>query len=127
MIAATDPSAGISVCAGIVISCSVAFVMALCGYKMIHARQRWQWVTMSIALATAIACGGKSLIHQVGAPPTTAKQVISYGGLVAGYFISFGGTVSDFSVYQHPDTSKYVGRIFLGLWLWEVYLDHSRP
>ena len=34
--AAIDPSAGISASVGIVITCSVAFMMALCEYKTIH-------------------------------------------------------------------------------------------
>ena len=64
-----------------------------------------------IALATAIACGGKDSVHEVEALPAKTKQAMSYGSLLAGYFLTFGGTVSDFAVYHHPDTSEYVERL----------------
>lgn len=105
-IAAINPSAGVSVNVGIIITCAVAFGTSLCGYKVIHIWQRWQWVPNLIALVIAVGCGGKELVHQVEAPPPTARQIISYGSLMAGYFITFGGTVSDFTIYHHPGTSK---------------------
>lgn len=105
-IAALSPDAVLSVNVGIVVTCSIAFVTALFGYKVIHVWQRWQWVPNLIALTIAIGCGGKNLVNQADAPPATAKQIISYGSLMAGYFITFGGTVSDFTMYHRPDTPK---------------------
>jgi purine-cytosine permease-like protein len=103
-IAALDKTANISVNIGIVITCSVAFVTALFGYKVIHIWQRWHWVPNAIALIIAVGCGGKDLVQQAEVPPPTAKQIISYGSLMAGYFLTFGGTVSDFTIYHRPET-----------------------
>lgn len=105
-IAAINPSPGISVNVGIVITCAVAFGVALSGYTVIHTWQRWQWVPNLVALVIAVGCGGKDFAIQVEAPPPTVKQAISYGSLMAGDFITFGGTVSDFTIYHHPGISK---------------------
>lgn len=105
-LAAVNQYADISVNVGIVITCAIAFGTALFGYRVIHIWQRWQWVPNLIALAIAVGCGGHELVHQAAAPPATVRNVISYGSLMAGYFITFGGTVSDFTIYHDPDTPK---------------------
>jgi purine-cytosine permease-like protein len=105
-IAAINPNAEISVDVGIGITCAISFVTALFGYRVIHIWQRWQWIPNMIALTIAVGCGGKELVHQARAEPATARQVISYGSLMAGYFITFGGTISDFTVYHMPDHPK---------------------
>lgn len=105
-IAAINPDANISVDVGIGITCAISFVTALFGYRVIHVWQRWQWVPNLVALVIAVGCGGKDLVHQTKAEPATARQLISYGSLMAGYFITFGGTVSDFTIYHVPEKSK---------------------
>ncbi|KAJ3578962.1 hypothetical protein NPX13_g1603 [Xylaria arbuscula] len=64
-----------------------------------------------------LAWGGKQLVHQQEVPPATASQVLSYGGLMAGYFITFGGTASDFSIYHDPKAPlrKVFTYIYLGI------------
>ncbi|KAJ0309949.1 hypothetical protein COL516b_002452 [Colletotrichum fioriniae] len=48
--------------------------------------------------------------------PPTAAQILNYGGLMAGYFITFGGTASDFTAYHNPNkTTKF--RIFSYIYL----------
>ena len=94
---------------GIVIVCLVSFAVSLLGFKAVHAWERWTWIPNLISLVIAVGCGGHNLRLQVDAPPASVKQVFSYGCLIAGYFITFGGTASDYSIYHNPQKiSKYV-------------------
>ena len=91
---------------GIVITCLVSFAVTLMGYKALHWWERWTWIPNLIAIVIAVGCGGKYLYLQSDVPPATVQQVMSYGGLIAGYFITFGGTVGDYSIYHNPSVSK---------------------
>ncbi|KAH7160797.1 permease for cytosine/purines, uracil, thiamine, allantoin-domain-containing protein [Dactylonectria macrodidyma] len=116
-IAAVNEGAHISVNVGIGIVCSLSFVTALLGYRAIHVWQRWQWLPNLIGIVIAVGCGGKHLVNQVEAGPATVKSVIGYGSLMAGYFMTFGGTASDFTTYHSPNTSnlKVFTYVYLGL------------
>lgn len=106
-IASLNP-ANVSVNVGIVIVSLISFAASFMGYKALHFWERWTWIPSLISLVIAVGCGGKYLHLQSDVPPSTAPQVLSYGGLIAGYFLTFGGTVSDYSVYHDPThASKY--------------------
>lgn len=102
-LAAVNQGAHISVNVGIGIVCAISFVMALLGYKAIHVWQRWQWLPSLVAIVIAVGCGGKHLLQQAGGGEATVKSVVGYGSLMAGYFMTFGGTVSDFTIYHNPN------------------------
>ncbi|KAF4975816.1 hypothetical protein FZEAL_7435 [Fusarium zealandicum] len=116
-IAAVNEKVDISVNVGIGIVCVLSFLTALLGYRAIHVWQRWQWLPNLIAIAIAVGCGGKQLVHQADRGPATVKTVIGYGSLMAGYFMTFGGTVSDFTIYHDPKGSKLkvFTYVYLGL------------
>ncbi|KAF7550037.1 hypothetical protein G7046_g8145 [Stylonectria norvegica] len=117
-IAAIDSKAQVSVNVGIGIVCAVSFVTAVLGYRAIHAWQRWQWIPSLIAIVIAVGCGGKDLVRQAEAGPATVRGVVGYGSLMAGYFMTFGGTVSDFTIYHNPDKGskvKVFSYVYLGL------------
>jgi purine-cytosine permease-like protein len=101
-ISAINPDT-VSVNVGIVITCLVSWAVSLMGFKALHLWERWTWIPNLIALLVAVGCGGKYLYQQSDVPPSTPSQILSYGGLIAGYFITFGGTVSDYSVYHKPE------------------------
>lgn len=106
-IAAINPDK-VSPSIGIVITCVVALCVSFMGFKAIHIWERWSWIPSLIALVIAVGCGGHNLRYQVDAPPATPSQVISFGCLIAGYFITFGGTSSDYTTYHKPiGVSKY--------------------
>jgi purine-cytosine permease-like protein len=106
-LASLDPDK-VSVNIGIVIACLVSFAVSLLGFHALHFWQRWTWVPNLISIVIAVGCGGKHLHLQSDAAPATPAQVLSYGGLIAGYFVTFGGTVSDYSIYHNPrGVSKY--------------------
>jgi purine-cytosine permease-like protein len=93
---------------GIVIACLVAFAVSLLGFNAIHFWERWAWIPSLGAIVIAVGCGGRYLHLQGDAEPATPAQVMTFGCLIAGYFVTFGGTVSDYSVYHDPRrTSRY--------------------
>lgn len=92
----------VSVNVGIVIICLVSFAVSLLGFKALHFWERWTWIPNLISIVVAVGCGGKYLHLQTDAEPATPAQVLTYGGLIAGYFLTFGGTVSDYAVYLNP-------------------------
>ncbi|KAF5532146.1 Purine-cytosine permease FCY22 [Fusarium napiforme] len=116
-IAAVNEKANISVNVGIGIVCTLSFCLAFLGYRAVHVWQRWQWLPNLVAIVIAVGCGGKHLINQADHEPASVKSVIGYGSLMAGYFMTFGGTVSDFTVYHDPKSSKLkvFTYVYLGL------------
>lgn len=94
-----------------------SFVLSLLGYRVLHIWERWQWLPNLVVITIAVGVGGKQLVNQQEVPPATASQVLSYGGLMAGYFITFGGTASDFSIYHDPKAPlrKVFTYIYLGI------------
>lgn len=91
----------------------ISFAVSLLGFKAVHLYERWSWIPNLISLVIAVGCGGHHLRNQAPAAPATAPQVFSYGCLIAGYFITFGGTSSDYSIYHDPrKVSKYVPHSF---------------
>lgn len=96
-IAAINPG-HVSVNVGIVIVIVISFFVSLLGFRSLHAWERWSWIPNLIALIITVGCGGRHLFQQAEAAPAEAAAVVSYGGLIAGYFITFGGTASDYSI-----------------------------
>ncbi|KAI0441541.1 NCS1 nucleoside transporter [Xylaria telfairii] len=115
-IAAISPG-NVSVTVGIVIVILASFVLSLLGYRVLHIWERWQWLPNLIVITITVGVGGKHLVNQQEVPAATASQVLSYGGLIAGYFITFGGTASDFSIYHDPKAPlrKVFTYIYLGI------------
>jgi purine-cytosine permease-like protein len=87
---------------GIVITCLVSFAVSLLGFNALHFWERWTWIPNLISIVIAVGCGGKYLHLQTDAEPAKPSQVLTFGCLIAGYFITFGGTVSDYSIYHNP-------------------------
>ncbi|GJC79179.1 purine-cytosine permease fcyB [Colletotrichum liriopes] len=92
-LAAVNPG-HIDVKVGIVITCLVSFAASFVGYRALHMWERWQWLPNLVAI------------------------ILNYGGLMAGYFITFGGTASDFTAYHDPNKTtklKIFSYIYLGI------------
>ncbi|KAJ4408184.1 hypothetical protein N0V85_004279 [Neurospora sp. IMI 360204] len=101
-LAAVNPS-HVSVNVGIVITCLVAFGVSLLGFHFVHFWNRWTWIPNLIALVITVGCGGRYLhLQSEPAAPATASQVLNLGSLIAGYFLTFGGMVGDYSIYHNP-------------------------
>ncbi|ERS97726.1 purine-cytosine permease [Sporothrix schenckii 1099-18] len=96
----------VSVKVGIVIVCLVSLLVSFMGYRTLHFIERWTWIPNIIGILVAVGCGGKYLHLQSETEPATAYNVLSYAGIIAGYFITFSGTASDYSTYHNPSASK---------------------
>ena len=81
---------------GIVVVCQVSFAASLMVYRAVHVFYAWTWIPTLVAVVIALGYGGSKLCLQTEVPPATVQQVPSYGGLTVGYFLTFGGTVSDY-------------------------------
>jgi NCS1 nucleoside transporter family len=92
----------ISTTVGIVIIALLALVIAFFGFRVLHHYERWAWIPALIALIIATGCGGKGLGQQTVVPAATAPQLLSFGGLVAGFMLPWAALASDFSTYMHP-------------------------
>ncbi|KAK3379953.1 permease for cytosine/purines, uracil, thiamine, allantoin-domain-containing protein [Lasiosphaeria ovina] len=114
----------VSIDVGIVITCLVSFAVSLLGFNAVHFWERWTWIPNLIAIIIAVGCGGKNLYLQTEVEPVTTSQVLSYGSLIAGYFITFGGTVSDYSTYHNPTG---VSKVKVFLYLYSGFLLPSVP
>lgn len=101
-LAAVNPTA-VSDNVGIVVVCLCSFAASLMGYRALHVFNAWTWIPNLVSIVIAVGCGGSRLrMQSADVPPATVQQVLSYGGLIAGYFLTFGGTVSDYSIYHDP-------------------------
>jgi NCS1 nucleoside transporter family len=114
----------IGVDVGIVIACIVSFLVSLMGFKALHFWERWTWIPNLIAIVIAVGCGGKYLHLQSDTEPATPSQVMTFGCLIAGYFITFGGTVSDYSIYHDP---RRTSRLKIFLYIYTGLLLPSIP
>lgn len=93
---------------GIAITCVVALILSFFGYRILHLYERWSWIPVLIAIVIAVGCGGNKLFMQAETAPPKASTILSYGCLIAGFIIPFGGTVSDVSVYISPEAPRYM-------------------
>jgi NCS1 nucleoside transporter family len=114
----------ISATVGIVIVAILALGIAFSGFKVLHVYERWAWIPALVALIIVAGCGGKSLKNQVDAAPATAPQILSFGGLVAGFMLPWAALASDFSTYMHPSAPplRIAAYTYVGLALPTVLL-----
>lgn len=101
-LSAVNSGETISATVGIVIISLLALIIAFFGFRVLHHYERWAWIPALAALIIATGCGGKGLRQQVEVPAATAPQVLSFGGLVAGFMLPWAALASDFSTYMHP-------------------------
>jgi NCS1 nucleoside transporter family len=92
---------------GIIIIALLALLISFCGFRVLHLYERYAWLPALIAIVIATGCGGKHLKLQVEAPPATAPQVLSFGGLVASFMLPWAALASDFSTYMHPKAPSF--------------------
>lgn len=116
--ASADFSSGnLSTTVGIVIIAVVALVLSFFGVKVLHQYERYAWIPVFVGVLVATGCGGSKLHLQTVAAPAEAATVLSFGALIAGFFLPWGTLASDFVVYHDPDLPswKIAGYTFSGL------------
>jgi len=100
-------SGNLSTTVGIVIIAVVALVLSFLGIKVLHQYERYAWIPVFISILVATGCGGDKLHLQTAAAPAEAATVLSFGALVAGFFLPWGTLASDFVVYHDPSLPSW--------------------
>ncbi|GAA5999823.1 hypothetical protein JCM10207_005927 [Rhodosporidiobolus poonsookiae] len=121
VLAAVNPG-HLSVNAGIVIVAVISMVISFCGYRILHAFERWAWLPVVLAFILLIGFGGRHLGAATSFAtdtPATAANVLSFISIVVGFTISWSGCSADFNTYMRPDvpSSTVVLYTFAGLYL----------
>ncbi|KAF2760057.1 hypothetical protein EJ05DRAFT_492481 [Pseudovirgaria hyperparasitica] len=96
---------------GIVIVGLLSLVISVFGYRVLHYYERFAWIAALICLIITAGIGGKHMSIQTDVPPASAQAVLSFGGLIAGYFVPWAALGSDFTVYMRPNAPPV--RIFM--------------
>lgn len=97
-----------SAAVGIVIVGLLSLAISFCGYKVLHAYERFAWIPALIAIVITTGCGGSKLKEQVATEPATPAAILSFGMIVASYMIPYACLSSDFTTYLNPKFSSYV-------------------
>lgn len=90
---------GVSVNVGIVVIAIITLVITFCGAKWIHYFDQYAWLPSLVGVIGALGGGGRYLHLQVDTLPVTPRTVLSYGSLVAGFFLPWAAIASDFTTY----------------------------
>jgi len=87
---------------GIAIIGVVSFVISALGYKILHYYERFAWLAALFCTLVLVGVGGKHLHKQSTFPKPEASTIISFGGLMAGYYLPWAAISSDFFTYMPP-------------------------
>ncbi|KAM0791611.1 hypothetical protein ACM66B_006053 [Microbotryomycetes sp. NB124-2] len=120
VLAAVKPGS-ISVSVGIVIIAVISLVISFCGYRVMHACEKWAWIPVIFSFVLLAGFGGR---HLDAAPsfqpgPASAGAILSWASLIVGFSISWCGCAADFNTYMHRNVSsiKVFAYTFAGLYL----------
>ncbi|KKA29421.1 hypothetical protein TD95_004610 [Thielaviopsis punctulata] len=112
----------LSIDGGIVIIAIITLIIVIFGARVIHWFDLYAWFPTLVALIVALGYSGHHLKDQVSYPDATGPLVLTYGCLVAGFFLPWSAIASDFTVYFDPRCSKtmifcqsYFGLVIGGL------------
>ncbi|CUM56947.1 unnamed protein product [Debaryomyces tyrocola] len=102
--------------AGCLILVICTIIVSFFGYHVIHMYETWSWVPNAVAFIAIIARMAKSGNFTYGemvGGPTTAGNVLSFGGTIFGFATGWTTYASDYTVYQPRDVSS--AKIFFGI------------
>ncbi|GAA5929241.1 hypothetical protein JCM1841_004753 [Sporobolomyces salmonicolor] len=120
VLAAVNPG-HLSLTVGIVIVAVVSLGISFCGYKVMHAVERWAWLPVCLAFVLLAGFGGRHLTAAASydAGQATAGGVLSFISIVVGFTISWSACAADFNTYMRPSipSIKVFTYTFLGLYL----------
>ncbi|ORY84106.1 NCS cytosine-purine permease [Leucosporidium creatinivorum] len=120
VLAAVNPGS-ISLNVGIVIIAVISMIISFCGYRILHACERWAWIPVIFSFILLAGFGGRHLgaatAYQPG--PATSANILSWASLVIGFSLSWCGCSADFNTYMHRSVSslKIFFYTFAGLYL----------
>lgn len=104
----------------------VAIVIALFGYKYIHAFEKYAWLVTFTCFIILAGFGGK---HFVNVPMQTgevaARSVLSFGTVIIGYEVAWVLVAGDYNVFMKHDSSNTatIGWAYAGFFLCQVLVE----
>ncbi|PKI84401.1 hypothetical protein MVES_001460 [Malassezia vespertilionis] len=94
---------------GIVIITVIAFLISICGIRVLHFIERYLWIpiVISFAILAGEAKASAQGLHTVHHEPKPAtRQILGMGVLFVGFQLSYAGMASDVSLYLHRCASS---------------------
>lgn len=73
--------------AGIVVIALLGMIISFGGIRFLHQYERYSWIPALIAIIVATGVGGKHLSNQAVTETPAAADIISFGGVIAGFLI----------------------------------------
>ncbi|KIY48780.1 purine-cytosine permease FCY22 [Fistulina hepatica ATCC 64428] len=101
-LAAVNPGS-VSDNVGIIIICIITLLVSFCGYRVLHQYELYAWIPIFICIIVALGTGGKHLHQQAPGTYHDAPTILSFGGLIAGFFIPYSALASDYATYMPPN------------------------
>ena len=98
----------------IIVGCTV--LVTFFGYNVIHAYEKWSWVpnfAVFLVIIARLKMSGAFTGGEWTSGPTTAGNVLSFGGAVFGFAAGWTTYAADYTVYMPRSTNKYT--IFFSL------------
>ncbi|SGY20562.1 BQ5605_C016g08093 [Microbotryum silenes-dioicae] len=107
---------------GIIIIATISLVLSFCGYRVLHAFERWVWAPVLLAFILLAGFGGRHLgaaTSYLADVPATAGTILSFSCIIVGFSLSWCGCAADFNTYQRSTVSstKVFVYTFVGLYL----------
>ncbi|EGW32825.1 uncharacterized protein SPAPADRAFT_60168, partial [Spathaspora passalidarum NRRL Y-27907] len=91
------------------------------GYNVIHHYEKWSWIpnlAVFLVIIARFSMSGNFTSEAFVGGPTTAGNVLSFGGTIFGFATGWTTYASDYTVYQPRNANLYkiFFSIFFGLW-----------
>lgn len=102
--------------AGCLILVLCTILVTFFGYHIIHQYEKWSWVPNAVAFIAIIVRMSMSKNFTWGTTvggPTTAGDVLSFGGTIFGFATGWTTYASDYTVYQPRNANPF--KIFFGI------------
>ena len=74
--------------------------------------ERLSWIPVPIVYLVALGLGGSNLSDPPPPEPASARHVLTYAAVLAGFIITFSPMGCDFTTYMDPKVSRLVNRLF---------------
>lgn len=107
--------------AGCLILVVCTIIITFFGYHTIHLYARWSWIpslACFIAILVRMAMANNFHSEKFTKGPTTAGNILSFGGAIFGFAAGWSTYASDFTVYHPRNVSRK--KIFISIFVGEV-------
>lgn len=65
-----------------------------------------------VVFLVAVGLGGKDLKEVPPSEPADAATILNFAATIAGFVITYSPMASDFTIYFHPNVSRFASDLF---------------